>query len=150
MPANPPRTERRPGLLERLAVYTISAPEWARNLARRQDELNRMLWLAIQNSLPNKHAPTHLGGNDNLVSGLKPTTIELTSVGNAGTPQIGVSAGDHTHAVNLDFEANPIPQGGVEGNPRPPFKTLKQQTDWLNSVSGHQDAYKPILSNTWS
>jgi hypothetical protein len=113
--------------------------EFFTKFARNQDDLNRYLWM-MEGSLPGKHAKTHLGGGDNLVSGQTPSTITLISVGDPGTPQIGVSAGDHTHPVDLDFQANPIPPDGVQGNPDPPFSTLKQQTDFLNSMAARDYA----------
>lgn len=41
--------KRHPGLLQRMVNYIPeSAPEWGKTFAKRQDELNRYLWLAHQ------------------------------------------------------------------------------------------------------
>jgi dihydroorotate dehydrogenase len=37
----------------------------------------------------------------------------------------------------------------IEGNPRPPFRTLKEQTDWLNAQGSRLYAVNPILKATW-
>lgn len=150
MPASGARTRRKPGLLTRLSIYLpANAPKWAEALAKVQDELNRYVWMAIQNSLPAKHAPTHLGGSDTVVSQRTPSTITLGVVGSPGTPQLGVSAVDHRHPVDLAFDTNPIPETGIKGNPKPPFRTLKQQTDWLNAQVVREYAVRPIIANTY-
>lgn len=139
--AKPASTERNPGLLQRLvALLPKKAPAYLLEVAKRQDELNRYLWMQVQNSLPRKHAPTHLGGNDNLVSANTPTTVTVGALGSPGTPQGGVAAANHEHPVVLDFTTDPIPETGIQGNPSPPFKTLKQQTNWLNSVAARDYA----------
>lgn len=67
---------------------------------RVQHELNRRLWDGYD-SLPGKHAPTHMGGNDSVSGTQLPSPITFFETGARGTPASGYAPIDHKHPTNL-------------------------------------------------
>lgn len=72
------------------------------DMAREQNRLNMMEWARVD-ALPSKHANTHLGNSDNLVSNVNPEPVSLTGEADPGDPHEGVSARGHVHPVGDDI-----------------------------------------------
>lgn len=72
------------------------------SFARQQARLNEDLWMRYD-SLPGRHATTHLDGDDSVSSTSDPTAIALTNVADPGTPHSPLSRGDHVHPVGDDI-----------------------------------------------
>lgn len=116
------------------------------NLARVQDDFNRREWDRY-NSLPAKHGKTHMGGSDNIWNNDTPSEVALNGEGDPGNGREGFSAHDHVHALTIgEGELTP---SQIEGEPDPPFSTLKVQLGWLDAQAVREYGYRPILCRTW-
>lgn len=161
-----PRSRRKPGRLVRLKQslparltaqaslqeirdFVLKLQTYLGWMSDNQDDLNRYEWFRYD-SLPGKHGPTHLGGDDNIIGSATPTPITIGAIGDRGDPHSGASASDHTHGFILG--PGEIDPDVIDGSPNPPFLTLTQQLDWHNARAARvrkMRAVKPILANTW-
>jgi len=143
------RSRRKPGVLFKLAQKVPpGAPTWLRSLVQELDAILWKFWMVLDNSLPAKHGTTHMGGSDSIAGFGTPAPVVVGGEGQRGDPHQGFAPFNHVHSLDL----GPITPGLLDelsGSPNPPFRTLKQQLDWLNAQAVREYAVRPIIANTY-
>jgi len=146
---HPAKSRRRPGILFRLMTRVPKeAPEWLKGYTRELDLLLQKIWFALDNSLPAKHGPTHMGGSDSIAGEGLPTDVVVGVDAARGDPKAGFAPFDHIHGLDLGPIIPDLPEL-IPGSPNPPFKTLKQQQEWLTAQAVREYAVRPIIANTY-
>lgn len=139
------KSRRRPGVLFKLLrKVPPSAPPWMHDYTRVLDHILQKLWFVQDNSLPGKHATTHMGGSDSVSGDGIPSPVVAGQSGSRGDPREGFAPFLHVHALDLDPIIPTLPEE-MPGVSNPPFSTLAQQQEFLTAQAVHANVNNPAL-----
>jgi hypothetical protein len=119
-----------------------------KNLFATLDELLQKLWLKADNSLPGRHALTHMGGSDSVSGSSTPLPVVAGVDGAVGTPQLGFAPIDHQHELALGPIVPDLPDI-IPGSPTPPFTSLRSELEFLASMAARDYALNKYKFDTF-